>query len=166
MFIKLLTFVLFITTYNAFKFTNYVNYKLKIGNELHIENKPNIYNDNNKHNIMTDNFIYIISHHYNCDDYFYQPYCDLYRVYQTDNEAFQEIYNIYNNKYDDNYHFKVVKYRINKINEDEQLSEVLYDSYKHIINEKLEVINREIEKKEEFLQVSRLYNWALCKSVF
>jgi hypothetical protein len=158
-FLNLFTFILFTFTSNAFKNTFNLYNKLKSSNKLFNNNILN--NDilNNDNNIITDNFLYIISHHYECDDYFYQSYCDLHRIYKSDKEAFL---NIYNYKFDDKYknlHFKVVKYKINKINENEQFSEVLYDSYKHIINKNLTVINRRKEKKEDFAQTYRLYYW-------
>ena len=154
-FINLFTFIVFTFVSDAFKNTNFLHYKLKISYKLYNQNILN--NDNN---IFTDNFVYIISHHYTCEDYFYQSYCDLHRIYKTEKEALLKIYNIkFNDEYDKNYHFKVVKYKINKINENEQFSEVLYDSYKHKINKNLEVINRLKEKKEDFAQTFRLYDW-------
>jgi hypothetical protein len=116
--------------------------------------------NNNDNNIITNDFVYIISHHYECDDYFYPSYCDLHRIYKTEKEAFLKIYN---NKFDKDYknlHFKVVKYKFNKINETEQCSEVLYDSYKHIINKSLKLVHRKKEKVEDFAQTWRLYCWA------
>jgi hypothetical protein len=151
--------MLFTFVSDAFKNTYYLHHKVKMSNKLYIQNILNDNNDNN--NIIPDDFVYIISHHYECDDYFYQSYCDLHRIYKTDKEAFLKIYN---NKFDDKYnkdlHFKVIKYKINKINETEQFSEVLYDSYKHIINKNLKVINRRKEKIEDFSQTWRLYYWA------
>ena len=137
---------------------NIMNLLINKETDNRLNNELKITNNNN--DIITNNYLYIISHHYQCDDYFYQPYCDLYRIYKTYKEAFQEIYNMYDNELYKDYHFKVVKYRINKINEDQQISYILYDSYKHLINEKLEVINKEIEQEEDFLQVRRLYHWA------
>ena len=49
-----------------------------------------------------------------------------------------------------------MKYRINKINESSPFSEILYDSYTHIINDKLEIIERENTKKESYPQMRRL----------
>ena len=173
--IKLFIFLCFSITYTAaLNRINYVNHKLESVHKLYSENNINIYN--NEYNIMSDSFVYIIIHHYYCDDPFYEPYDDLHRIYKTDKEAFRKIRNIYANVCD--YHFKVIKYKINNIPEyepisevydshkdviDHQISEVLYDSYKHIINEQLEVIKREIEQKEEYLQVRRLYHWVETK---
>jgi hypothetical protein len=112
---------------------------------------------NNKiNNNMTDKFVYIINHHYYCDDYYYPPYCDLYRIYQTDKEAYQTIYDWFKIDNEEVHHFKVMKYRINKKNEPSPFSEVLYDSYKHIINENLEIIERENEKEENHPQIRRI----------
>jgi hypothetical protein len=152
-FIHLFTFTLFTFVSRAFKNTFILHNQLKNSNKLFNHNILN--NDN----IITHDFVYIISHHYECDDYFYQSYCDLHRIYKTEKESFLKIYN---NKFDKDYkdlHFKVVKYKINKINETEQFSEVLYDSYKHIINKNLQVINRKKEKHEDFAQTWRLYDW-------
>ena len=155
-FLNLFTFILFINISNAFKNTYYLHNKVKLSNKIYNQNILN--NDNN---MFTDDFVYIISHHYTCEDYYYQSYCDLHRIYKTDKEAFLKIYN---NKFDDKYnkslHFKVIKYKINKVNEDKQFSEVLYDSYKHIINKNLKVINRRKKKKENYAQTNRLYYWA------
>jgi len=145
---------------DAFKNTYYLHHtlhhKVKMSNKLY---NQNILNDNN--NIIPDDFVYIISHHYECDDYFYESYCDLHRIYKTDKEAFLKIYNNkFDDKYNKNLHFKVIKYKINKIDETEQFSEVLYDSYKHIINKNLKVINRRKEKIADFAQSERLYYWA------
>jgi len=150
--ITFFAFILF--SVNAFKFINNRNI-----NKLTIYNNHN--DNDNDYNLFSDKFVYIISHHYYCDDYNFPSYHDLHRIYQTDKEAFQKICDMYSDE--DEYHFKVVKYRMNKINEDHQISEVLYDSYKHIINENLEVIKREIMKKEEYPQVRRLYYWALTE---
>ena len=151
--ITFFTFMLF--SFQAFKFTQYVNHKIRNINKL------TIFDNKNDYNMFSDRFVYIISHHYYCDDYNYPSYHDLHRIYQTDKEAFQKIYNTYSDE--DEYHFKVVKYRMNQIDEDDQFSEVLYDSYKHIINENLQVTKREILKKEEYPQVRRLYYWALTE---
>ena len=148
-FINLFIFTLFTFVSHSFKSTLNLYNKFKTSNKLF------------NNNIITDDFVYIISHHYECDDYYYQSYCDLYRIYKTEKEAFLKIYNNKfhdkNNKY---LHFKVIKYKINKINETEQFSEVLYDSYKHIINKNLQIIKRKIEKQEDFRQSWRLYDWA------
>jgi hypothetical protein len=119
---------------------------------------------------MSNNFVYIISHHYFSDDWNYPPYCDLYKIYKTEKEAFEKLYyfNNYTNhenytNYENEYHFKVVKYRINTINENDDTldedSKILYDSYKHIINENLEIIEREVVEKETHPQVRRLNHW-------
>jgi len=120
---------------------------------------PNKYLHNNK-NIINDNFLYIITHIYECDDYFYQNYCDVYRIYKNKIEALQQIYNINNNEELKEYHFKIIKYRINTINEMNKYTEIIYDSNKHIITEKLEINVKDIEKEEDFIQARRLYNWA------
>jgi len=133
---------------NAFQF---MICKLKIGNKLYTRKSTK----NNEYNRMSDSFVYIISHHYFPDDFFYSSYQDLHKIYQTDKEAFQKIYSMYSDE--DTYHFKVIKYKMNKIDRDEQINEVLYDSYKHVINESLQVIKREKEEKEEYPQVRRLY---------
>jgi hypothetical protein len=154
-FINVFTFTLFTFVSHAFKNTFIFHNQFKSSNKLFNNNILN--NDNH---IITDDFVYIITHHYECDDWFYQSYCDLHRIYKTEKEAFLKIYN---NKVCKDYkdlHFKVVKYKINKINETEQFSEVLYDSYKHIINKNLQLINRKKEKQEDFRQTWRLYNWA------
>ena len=147
-------FTLMLFSFNAFKFTQYVKHKNRNMNKLTVY-------DSDNYDLFSERFVYIISHHYYCDDYNYPSYHDLHRIYQTDKEAFQKIHDMYRD--DDEYHFKVVKYRMNRIDEDDQFSEVLYDSYKHIINESLEVIKREIMKKEEYPQVRRLYYWALTE---
>ena len=109
---NIFTFILFTFLSNALKKNNYLHHKLKMGRKLY---NQNILNDDN--NTITDNFVYIISHHYTCEDYFYQSYCDLHRIYKTDKEAFLKIYNNkFDNKYNKDLHFKVVKYKINKIN--------------------------------------------------
>lgn len=63
-FINLFTFILFTFASDAFKNTNFIHYKLKMSNILYTQNILN--ND-----MFTYNFVYIISHHYTCKDYFY-----------------------------------------------------------------------------------------------
>ena len=79
-FMKLFTFTLFTFVSHAFKNTHRL-----LNNKL--ISSTTLFNQNN-----INDFIYIISHHYECDDYFYASYCDLHRVYKTEKEAFLHLF--------------------------------------------------------------------------
>jgi len=72
-FFNLFTFILSTFISDAFKNTFHLHNKFRMSNKLYNQNILN-----------NDNFVYIISHHYLCDDYFYPSYCDLHRIYKTD----------------------------------------------------------------------------------
>lgn len=103
-------------------------------------------------------YVYIINHHYSCEDPYLSPYTKTKYIFNTEQEAFEQYVIMedkdlecyrncitnYKRTYTENYYYIIKKYKLNKLGEESDSSEIIFNSIKQKIqknNDKYEVVN-------------------------